>query len=853
MTAAAADDKLNPIGTRILAALAASPPFLIAALVASGALAHGAVEPWALTAGHAALILAAAAGAWLSIRRTRSLGIPRLPTDLPILLFFAVAALSVAFSLCPQRSWLELFRLLACGLLFVLAASAFRRRRHLLATARALTFLGAVLATLGLTVYGSELLGFRVFSERDHRLALTFANPNHFAALLSMLACLALGLASVRRGARRALLLLSALYLMTAVFFTASRAGIVALGAALALLFAGLFLAGRYDGPRGDGPRRRSLRPLGLTVALTVGAAALLGPRLPLERLETLRDPLGAVAGRQEIWAGTWEMARQRPWTGFGLGTFRDAFTPWKPLRLADRVVQHAHNDYLELAAEAGLPALAAVLLALLAFAAGALSGLRRSDPERQAVGLGAFAGCAALLVHSIADFNLHIPAVAWLFAVLAAMSLAPAQRSTRRLALGSAPRRWTAAAAVGLTAAVALAAVVAPYFGRHRLSEARQLVKERRFAEAKALLEPAAGWPLALPDVRVELGNLELALALQAEPELRQSSLETALAHYDEACRQCPVGAEPFLRRAAGLRHLGRFDDAERDFLRAVELAPLRAAGHLQLAGFYLARGSGGAAAASYTRVLELEPWFARPVFDRLNGAGWSIDRIRDVFPQTANHRGELAAMLRDRSEPGAAAAVVDELGRAFELEPTARRAVWHLDAVFGAGRIERALELAEAYRLRFPDDETLLLQSIGILRKLERPAAAADLYRTLIGLDPADPRRYRDLGNLLCSEDRYREAVAVFAEGESKAQASAELELRLGLCHRRHGRHQPALGALMKAAAIAPAEALYRFHLGEQLRLLGFEERAAAELRACLEIDPELGRCRSALGRLG
>ena len=37
-------------------------------------------------------------------------------------------------------------------------------------------------------VYGSELLGLRTFSERDQRLALTFANPNHFAAFESMLA-----------------------------------------------------------------------------------------------------------------------------------------------------------------------------------------------------------------------------------------------------------------------------------------------------------------------------------------------------------------------------------------------------------------------------------------------------------------------------------------------------------------------------------------------------------------------------------------------------------------------------------------------------------------------------------------
>lgn len=104
-----------------------------------------------------------------------------------------------------------------------------------------------------------------------------------------------------------------------------------------------------------------------------------------------------------------------------------------------------------------------------------------------------------------------------------------------------------------------------------------------------------------------------------------------------------------------------------------------------------------------------------------------------------------------------------------------------------------------------------------------------------------------------MLCHEDRYPDALAVFAEGGDKASASVELPFRLGLCHRLHGCHHPALAALMEASVRSPREKLYRFHLGEQLQLLGLEERAEAELRACLDIDPRFGRCRTALERLG
>jgi O-antigen ligase len=82
--------------------------------------------------------------------------------------------------------------------------------------------------------------------------------------------------------------------------------------------------------------------------------------------------------------------------------------------------VDHAHNDYIELAAELGLPC-AAMLFAILfwlpiQFARASLNA--RSSLTRS-LALGALGGSAALLVHSIADFNLYIPGNALVFAVI--------------------------------------------------------------------------------------------------------------------------------------------------------------------------------------------------------------------------------------------------------------------------------------------------------------------------------------------------------------------------------------------------------------------------------------------------
>lgn len=85
-----------------------------------------------------------------------------------------------------------------------------------------------------------------------------------------------------------------------------------------------------------------------------------------------------------------------------------------------------AHNDYLHFFAELGL-FLAAVMAWMIVAVYG--RGLKKiKNPSRLVRGttLGALSGITAIIVHSFFDFNLHIPANAILFTVLAALVIAP-------------------------------------------------------------------------------------------------------------------------------------------------------------------------------------------------------------------------------------------------------------------------------------------------------------------------------------------------------------------------------------------------------------------------------------------
>lgn len=114
------------------------------------------------------------------------------------------------------------------------------------------------------------------------------------------------------------------------------------------------------------------------------------------------------------------------PW-GAGAGTFMAAFPPFRTADIS-AFYRNAHNDYLQVLVELGLPG-ALCMLAFWAWTAWASVRLLRSDVRRwRGFGFGGIMLCAYLPLHATVEFNLYIPAVA-LFAVVAMMivgSVAP-------------------------------------------------------------------------------------------------------------------------------------------------------------------------------------------------------------------------------------------------------------------------------------------------------------------------------------------------------------------------------------------------------------------------------------------
>jgi O-antigen ligase len=377
-----------------------------------------------------------------------------------------------------------------------------------------------------------------------------FVSKNHFASYVGMAALLALGLSAglaSRRSGRRwmtgwrasgvVLALVAALAMALGVLVSLSRGGAISL--ALGLL---AFTALRLRQRRGDG----RIGPVLPSLAIAAALATLLLIVLPPEAHERLRSLAGA-SFRLDTWRDALRMASSSPWVGQGLGSFEDAYPRYKHGH-GELRVEHAENDYLETLAEAGVAGFAVVLAMLL------LSAIRvlAARPPSVLGGLraGTAGGLAALLAHSVFDFNLRIPSNAILAAFLASVAAAcipgrPAPIWATRVA----------AAALGLATLFALPRPAFPVDPSAPWEEARA---EARLAAASVVPEARA--------LRLDRTERALEAILRRRPAFAEAWLLLAGARAERGDPSAPELA----RHAASL-------DPERSDLRAAAEAIAR------------------------------------------------------------------------------------------------------------------------------------------------------------------------------------------------------------------------------------------------------------------------------------
>lgn len=324
-----------------------------------------------------------------------------------------------SWSLAPDRTFDALTAIVPVAAALLIAAQASSEERlTLLRVILAVALVDAMIAVIQL---GAGPNGAPVLFPTSHRgygIGF-FVNRNHFA-LFEMVAMLIVALPGVPAVLRKVEnphaaewgLRVGALVLLTlGVVSSLSRAGIFLLPVALvsAVLIS---RQGRVRVPVLIG---------GIGIAAVLALALRSAP--PVQQL-LVRFSGVAEDKRFEYWANTLDAVRDSLPLGTGFGTFTLVYPSYEPLNeIYPLVVNHAHNDYLELVLEAGIPGVV-LLLAWLGLVAFAIVGARQVATRRRARLLPLVVAIATVLTlaASVVDYPMRMHTIAVMMALLVGM-----------------------------------------------------------------------------------------------------------------------------------------------------------------------------------------------------------------------------------------------------------------------------------------------------------------------------------------------------------------------------------------------------------------------------------------------
>lgn len=328
-------------------------------------------------------------------------------------------------SVASGATLLMLLRWISYGALFFLVLQATRNRHRFDFFMDAALAIGALHAAGALFMLrnGDTLLGYPKLAYLGSATG-TFINRNSFATFAALTCCLGvvqLARALLALGKRRevyrgdliwlrmALTLSAFLVAAAALVASQSRMGTAA-GAAGVLVTSLVIIFSRL----------RSRSKWVLLGALTAGACLAALQAGPLfERLLELEQSWEI---RLALYRQVVDLILVRPWTGFGGGSFELVYPSFHALPVApDRVWDKAHNTYLTLAAELGLP-IAAMAIALFGAIGWMLIRGLAQDRRRWFAGALGLGLLTVVGVHGLVDFSMEIQAVAiWLISLTAA------------------------------------------------------------------------------------------------------------------------------------------------------------------------------------------------------------------------------------------------------------------------------------------------------------------------------------------------------------------------------------------------------------------------------------------------
>ncbi len=564
-----------------------------------------------------------------------------------------------AFSMTPDTTFTALLTLLVpLAAMLTVAALPLQSRVTMLRLIVIVAVISTVLAALQVAAGGSA----PVLYETAHRGFGVgfFVNRNHQATFLLVSIVFAAVPGVMGTGAARRLGMLGIIgFLSLGILATSSRTALLLLPISLIVAFALV------------GDVRRTGKSVAAAAALYVVGGLLLSRTDLVQRLFA-RFTTVAEELRYQYWENSLYIVRETFPFGTGFGSFERVYRSVEPLgQVSPLSVNHAHNDFLELILEGGLPAAILIAAGLIVLIVALVSGWRRGSDhsagdrnagtrQERATLVAGGAAIALILLFSLVDYPLRMAGIAGLFG--AALGL---------IAAVGRPQSCTTAFFAWTPSTIAMTIVAA-------------IVGLAASGDAAGRFLTLRGQPAA---------------ATTVSPW--SASAWSALANAEQ------LASQPAAARAAAARALA---------IDPVDAGAVRAHGYADLALDQPVRGSAllQAGAALGWRDTLMQLWLAERALE-VGSTGVAAERIDALLRRAQLPDALMPQMRRTYLSPGGVDAVVARLGDA----PKWRQGFFNLIAKDAAESEPRTLEflgkLQKAGVTATPLETTLIRWQLG------------------------------------------------------------------------------------------------------------------------------------------
>lgn len=359
-------------------------------------------------------------------------------------------------SIAPNITLIEILKHTSYITVFVLALLLLNTKQRILILANTLFIGSAIIALYSLVnhyTHGafdlvSSIPPWTISWERAAHG--TFSYQNHYASFLTLTIPLGFGLiyANLKNNNKQVgsnnwgklidlvssingLYLLCLFIMFTALFKTASRGGNSIFVISMAITFVCVLLQ------QNKSKKEKTKHLLLLVLSLLTIGTALIASGITDSLTKRLESQGYNPNGRDLMHKTALAIIQERPLVGAGAGTYPALQHKFKsPLLGNSAMSKRAHNDYLELLSNQGVIGFSLLAMPTLWLYWLLFKGLRKTRSRRSAnvngLQIASFCSVTAILLHSLADFNFHLPVNAVYFYLVLAIGIQAQQLKSK-------------------------------------------------------------------------------------------------------------------------------------------------------------------------------------------------------------------------------------------------------------------------------------------------------------------------------------------------------------------------------------------------------------------------------------